>query len=100
MTVLSKTLFAAVLVAVSATASNAACNVNARQLNQEARILTGVVNGNVSLSELLRLGRGYNQVRRVERYYRQTGGIGPAECAALNAMLNAESKRIYRKKHN
>lgn len=98
MNTLSKVLAAAALIAVSASAASA-CNVNARQFNQQARIYGGVANGSLTLNEFLRLERGQAKVRRLERQFRQSGGIGPVECAILNNAIDWQSVRIFVKKH-
>ena len=99
MKMLSKVLIAASLVAVSATATSA-CNVNFRQYNQQYRIINGAVQGDLSLTEFLRLERGQQKVRRLERIFRASGGIGPAECALLNNAIDWQSARIFVKRHN
>jgi hypothetical protein len=98
MNMFSKILIATALVAVSATASSA-CNVNARQFNQQARIYGGAFNGSLTFSEFLRLERGQAKVRRLERIFRASGGISPWECAVLNNAINWQSVRIFVKKH-
>ncbi len=99
MKVLSKMLIAASLVAVSATASSA-CNINLQQYSQQYRIIKGVAQNDLSLSEFLRLERGQKRIRQLERLFRASGGIGPAECAVLNNAIDWQSIRIFVKRHN
>lgn len=100
MTTLSKVLITATLVAISATAASA-CNVNLRQYSQQYRIIKGVAQNDVSLTEFLRLERGQAKVRQLERAFRVSGGgISPMECAILNNAIDWQSVRIFVKKHN
>jgi hypothetical protein len=99
MTKISKALIAATLVAISASAASA-CNVNVRQYSQQHRIIKGAVQGDLSLSEFLRLERGQQKVRQLERAFRASGGISPIECAILNNAIDWQSVRIFAKRHN
>lgn len=99
MKMLSSTIVAATLLAITATASQA-CNVNYRQLSQQYRIFNGAVGNDLTFREFRRLETRQAKVRRLERLFRASGGISPWECAVLNSALNIESARIYVKKHN
>jgi hypothetical protein len=98
MNLLSKIVITSALIAASATVASA-CNINARQLNQQHRIWAGVANGDVSFREFRHLQRGQANVRRLERFARWAGGIGPVECALLRNALDYQSARIFVKKH-
>jgi hypothetical protein len=99
MNTLSKVLIATTLIAVSATAASA-CNVNVRQYSQQHRIIKGAVQGDLSLTEFLRLERGQKKVRDLEKAFRASGGISPMECAILNNAIDWQSVRIFAKRHN
>jgi hypothetical protein len=100
MNALSKIIIAASLLAGTATAASATCNINYRQHNQAHRIYDGVYNGKLGFYEFKRLAAGQAKVRRMERIARLDGWISPLECAAINNALNWQSARIYHKKHN
>jgi hypothetical protein len=99
MNMLSKIILAGAVVAASATAASA-CNVDTRQALQQARIWQGVTSGRITFGEYLRLERNERRINQLQAFARWTGGMNPAECAALRSALNYQSFKIFVKKHN
>ena len=96
---------AAVLAAVAATLTIPAFAaadtwVDRRQANQEQRIDQGIASGALTTTEGARLERGQARIERMESRAQADGVIGPREAAHLEHALNAQSRHIYRQKHD
>ncbi len=84
-----------------AQAAGCAAPINARQHNQDARIVRGALSGELTVVETARLGAQQRRIDRVEDRYRSNDGrLGPAERCDLNRRLNNASGSIYRNKHD
>ena len=71
-----------------------------RNVNQEQRIKQGVQSGSLTNHEVAKLERGQAKVDRREARAGRDGHVGAAEQAGIQHAENAQSKRIYHKKHN
>jgi hypothetical protein len=71
-----------------------------RAMRQELRIREGVRAGELTLRETIRLRLGQRHIRRMERWARADGRIGPRERARLHRALDRQSERIWRLRHN
>jgi hypothetical protein len=91
---------ALLLVAFASLAHAGTPGVNKRQANQRARIHHGVVNGELTRHEAVRLRAGQRHIRRVERRAKADGVVSARERAHLHRMQNHESGKIWRLKHN
>lgn len=87
--------------ATEATAAGCAAPVNARQANQQARIATGVVQGELTARETLRLQARQQHIRQIETRHRADDGVlGPRERCDLNRRLNSASRGIGVQRHD
>jgi CRISPR/Cas system-associated endoribonuclease Cas2 len=76
-------------------------NINQRQANQTNRIQEGVEKGNLTPRETQRLTAQEARIADLEVRDRASGGrLSRQERAELNRLLNTESGRIYRQKHD
>ncbi len=95
------TLSLSVFVSSSAQAAGCAAPINARQSNQDVRLARGIVSGELTVRESVRLNARQNHIERVEHRYRSNDGrLGAAERCDLNRRLNGTSRQIYRNKHD
>ncbi len=81
-------------------AGDAAASVNARQKAQAARIHAGVISGELSRREAVRLRAEQAAIRAEERAYRRDGVLSPWERADLARDRNRASRHIARQKHD
>ncbi len=76
-------------------------NINQRQANQTDRIQNGVENGRLTPQETQRLTLQEARIADLEAKDRASGGrLTLRERTELNHLLNTESGRIYRQKHD
>ena len=71
-----------------------------RNVNQQARIEQGVKSGQLTNKEAAKLERGQSHVTAKEASAGADGHTGPAEQRSIQRSENAQSARIYDKKHN
>lgn len=71
-----------------------------RDVNQQQRINQGVRSGQLTNHEAGALERGQAHVDRSEANAAANGHVGAGEQARIQGKENAQSKRIYHKKHN
>ena len=71
-----------------------------RNVNQQARIEQGVKSGQLSNKEVASLERGQAHVNRAEANAAANGHVGAVEQATVQGKENAQSARVYNKKHN
>ena len=71
-----------------------------RNVNQQARVEQGVKSGQLSNKEVASLERGQAHVNRAEANAAANGHVGAAEQAKIQGKENAQSARVYDKKHN
>src|SRR5213594_88283 len=71
-----------------------------RNINQQSRIEQGVQSGALTNKEAARLERGQARVDRSEARAGADGRISPREQARIQNQENAQSKQIFRDKHN
>ena len=71
-----------------------------RNANQQQRIEQGVQSGQVTNKEASRLERGQARVDRTEARAGADGHVGAREQARIQHRENAQSRHIYRDKHN
>ncbi|MBL8699594.1 MAG: hypothetical protein JNK67_14545 [Alphaproteobacteria bacterium] len=74
--------------------------VDKRQANQEQRIDQGVGSGQLTKRETRRLNQGQNHVDNVENRAKADGKVTKRERAHMKHAQNAQSRRIYRQKHD
>lgn len=71
-----------------------------RNVNQQRRIEQGVQNGSLTNREVGKLERGQAQVNRAEARAGRDGHVGQGEQRRIQSAENAQSRRIYRQKHD
>ena len=71
-----------------------------RNLNQQERVNRGVRSGQLTNHEAGALERGQAHVDRAEANAAANGHVGAGEQRHIQGKENAQSKRVYRKKHN
>lgn len=75
--------------------------INARQENQQDRIAQGINSGQLTPKEAARLEKQEARINQLEAKDRASGGkLTNKERAELEGLLNSESGRIYRQKHD
>jgi hypothetical protein len=76
-------------------------NINKREARQQHRIAEGIENGSLTPRETAQLERQEARINALEAKDRRSGGgLSVRERAELNRLLNLESHRIYRQKHD
>ena len=76
-------------------------NINKRQARQQHRIAEGIENGSLTPKETAVLERQEARIATLEKKDRESkGGLSPKEREELNRLLNSESHKIYRQKHD
>ena len=76
-------------------------NINKREERQQLRIAQGIKSGTLTPKEAAILERQEARIEALEAKDRRSGGgLSPAERAELNRLLNLESHRIYKQKHD
>lgn len=93
-------LSAVLAVAFASVAHAGTPGVNQRQWNQRARIHQGVMSGELTRGEAMRLRAGQRHIRRAEWRAKSDGVVTMRERARLHAMQNFENRAIWRMKHN
>jgi hypothetical protein len=71
-----------------------------RNVNQQERINQGIENGSLNNHEVARVERDQAHVNRQEARAGRDGHVGAGETRRIQAHENAQSRRIYRNKHN
>jgi hypothetical protein len=71
-----------------------------RDINQEKRIQAGVQNGSLTNREVGKLQRGQARDDRSQARAGRDGHVSAAESARIQRRENAQSKRIYKEKHD
>lgn len=74
--------------------------IDQRQANQEQRIDQGVASGELTRPETRRLEQGQNKVERIETRAKADGSVTQGERARIHQAQDAQSKRIWRQKHD
>jgi len=74
--------------------------IDAREAEQQARIVNGVRSGSLTPAEAASAQAGLNRVRAYEAFAERDGVLTTAERRHLIAMENRESHRIWALKHN
>lgn len=99
---LGKLIGAAAVAAAFATPALAQTtgSVVQRDVNQQERIEQGLKSGQLTTREASQLERGEAKVERTESRALSDGKLSPAEKARIDRAQNAESREIYRDKHN
>ena len=76
-------------------------NINKRQAVQQRRIAEGIESGTLTPRETANLEKQEARINTLEVKDRNSGGgLSPKERAELNRLLNSESHRIYKQKHD
>jgi hypothetical protein len=76
-------------------------NINKQQARQQHRIAEGIESGSLTPRETARLEKQEARINTLEARDRKSGGrLSPNERAELNGLLNLESHRIYKQKHD
>jgi len=91
---------AVLLVALAGLANAGTPGIHQRQWNQHARIHQGVMNGQLTRGEAMRLRAGQRHIQRAEWRAKSDGIVTARERARLQAMQNHENRAIWRMKHN
>jgi Tfp pilus assembly protein FimT len=99
-----KTIIAASLIAVFAMPAMAQTQstprIDQRQQNQERRIEQGEKSGALNQREAARLERGQERVQKMEDKAAADGKVGAKERVRIERAQDAQSRRIYRQKHD
>ena len=93
------TQLAAILTIICSTSSMAA-TINERQDNQQARIQQGVVSGELTKRETVKLSQQQIKIQRKEMRFKSDGEFTKKERALVQRDLNRQNKAIYRQKHD
>ena len=80
--------------------SSMAVMINERQDNQQARIQQGVVSGELTKRETVRLSKQQIKIQRKEMRFKSDGQFTKKERALVQRDLNRQNKAIYRQKHD
>ena len=92
---------AVLAVAALAAAPGGAATIDQRQHRQQRRIAGGLVSGDLTAREAVRLGRWLASIARQEARMRARGsGLNPRERAVLHARLDRASAAIVRQRHD
>jgi len=76
-------------------------NIDKRQARQQHRIAEGIEKGTLSPREAAMLERQETRINQLEAKMRKDGdGLSKKERAELERLLNSESHRIYKAKHD
>src|SRR5438067_1454441 len=76
-------------------------NINKRQAIQQRRIAEGIESGALTPREAAKLEKQEARINALEAKARNSGGgLSPKERDELNELLNSESHRIYKQKHD
>ena len=89
-----------VLAVTSATSFAGTPWINARQNAQKHRIINGVVSGQLTLPETVKLAQGQAHVQNLENQAKADGVVTPFERARIHTAQTVQSARIFIKKHN
>lgn len=79
---------------------NATPGVDKREANQQRRIQQGVKSGELTPREAARLERGEKRIERMEEKAKTDGKVTAQKRKRLHRAENAESRKIYREKHD
>ena len=97
-------LIAAPAITIAQTPAQAAQRhtIAQRQFNQQRRIMNGVRTGRLNPRQTARLERQHGSINRQMRTMRarHDGRLTPRDRRILSHRQNAESRRIFRAKHN
>jgi hypothetical protein len=74
--------------------------VEHRQAHQQDRIRHGVATGQLTPREAAQLHGGQARVERLKQHAKADGVVTPRERRQIAHAQNAQSRKIYRKKHN
>lgn len=74
--------------------------IDKREASQERRIQQGVQSGALNQREAARLERREQHIERMEANAKADGKVTPQERKRLQRAENAQSRRIYREKHD
>ena len=74
--------------------------IELREHRQEMRIHQGLRRGDLTRMEARRLQRGERRLDRAEAFAWRDGRLSPGERHRLNRMLDRQSRRIHRLRHN
>lgn len=93
---------AALLIAPALMTAQTNHEINQRKMDQQHRIAQGVRSGRLTPRETVRLERHERGINHQERAMRRAndGRLTHRDRRILNRRQNAESRRIYRLKHN
>lgn len=76
-------------------------NINKREARQQHRIAEGIESGSLTPRETASLERQEARINALEAKDRRSGGgLSPKERAELEHLMNSESHRIYKQKHD
>ena len=75
-------------------------SINKRQERQQHRIAEGIESGSLTPKEAARLEKQEARINALEAKDRKTGGLSRKERSQLDRLLNSESHRIYKQKHD
>src|SRR5437879_5112853 len=76
-------------------------SINKRQANQQRRSAEGIESGALTPRETAKLEKQEARINALEAKARKSGGgLSPKERDELNELLNSESHRIYKQKHD
>jgi len=75
-------------------------SINERQDNQQARIKQGVVSGEITKKEGIKLTRQQVQNQRKEAHFKSDGTFTKRERAIVQRDLTKNSVSIYKQKHD
>jgi hypothetical protein len=74
--------------------------IDRRQDNQQRRIMQGVRSGELTPRETYQVMKGQARIQRMENRAEADGRVTRRERRRIHAAQDAQSRRIYNKKHN
>jgi len=82
------------------TGTTSTARVDQRQANQQKRIDRGVKSGALTQKEAARLQKGQQRIARMEKKAMADGKMTPKERRRIEHAQDAQSRKIYREKHD
>ncbi|MEI6730038.1 MAG: hypothetical protein WCL30_02165 [Pseudomonadota bacterium] len=89
----------AIITTLTAFQANAETLVD-KNVAQQQRIEEGLKSGNLNTKEAARLEKGEAQIDKAEAHAMKDGSVSPQEAERIKHLQEAESKRIYKEKHD
>ena len=97
---MKKLLILSLVFAGAAMAAEQSVRIDVREQQQKARIVDGVVDGELTKRETAKLAAGQRHVKALESRAKADGHISVAERVKLEAAQDRQNGKIYQQKHD